>query len=179
MPILNVMKHDSGLLKVPSRKAKFGKECMKRAGRQLAHGGRHTHRNHSFQFEMHALTEQVERLAMKVLPILLVVRPLAGWISLLGYRADCSERLTLAFFGIRGVGSIYYLAYGINHMPIAHAERLWGIVGLVVLCSILLHGLTVTPIMRLLDLQHGRDPDAVDAPPPGLQGPAIKSGRAE
>ena len=38
------------------------------------------------------------------------------------------------------------------------------LVGLVVLFSIVLHGLTVTPIMRLLDRQHGRDPDK-DAPP--------------
>jgi NhaP-type Na+/H+ or K+/H+ antiporter len=152
---------------------------------------RSTHRNHSFQFEMHALTEQVERLAMMILlilfggalvsgllapvtwvdagvaaMILLLVRPVAGWIALLGYPADRGERMTLAFFGIRGVGSIYYLAYGANHMPIAQLERLWGIVGLVVLCSVLLHGLTVTPIMRSLDRQQGRDPDSDEAAQP-------------
>ncbi len=69
-------------------------------------------------------------------------------------------------------GSIYYLAYGINHMEVDGAERLWGIVGLVVLFSILLHGLTVTPIMRSLDKRRGVDPDAEATPPPGLQGPA-------
>lgn len=145
---------------------------------------RHAHRNHDFQFEMHALTEQVERLVMMVVlilfggalvsgllapvtwmdamvvwAILLVIRPVAGWVALLGHPAERSERLTLAFFGIRGIGSIYYLAYGINHMDVPHAERLWGIVGLVVLCSVVLHGLTVTPIMRSLDRQQGRDPD--------------------
>ncbi|RYE61003.1 MAG: sodium:proton antiporter, partial [Oxalobacteraceae bacterium] len=146
---------------------------------------RHTHRDHQFQTEMHDLTEQVERLAMMVLlilfggalvsgllasitwtdvavtvVILLVIRPLAGWIGLLGYRADLSEKLTLSFFGIRGVGTFYYLAYGLNHMDVPHAERLWALVGLVVLCSILIHGLTVTPIMRSLDRKQGRDPDA-------------------
>lgn len=146
---------------------------------------RHTHRDHDFQFEMHALTEQVERLGMMVLLILLggalvsgllaqvswwdalvvaaiilAVRPAAGWVALLWHPADRGERLTLAFFGIRGVGSIYYLAYGINHMPVAQAERLWGIVGLTVLFSILVHGLTVTPVMRKLDREQGRDPDA-------------------
>ncbi|MCP3732504.1 sodium:proton antiporter [Sphingomonas sp. MG17] len=151
---------------------------------------RHTHRDHSFQFEMYALTEQIERLVMMVLLILLggalvsgllapvgwieavvaviillLIRPLAGWVSLLGHRADRGERLTLAFFGIRGVGSIYYLAFGINHMTVDHAERLWGIVGLVILCSVLLHGLTVTPIMRSLDRQQGRDPDAEETAP--------------
>lgn len=151
---------------------------------------RHAHRNHEFQFEMYALTEQIERLAMMMVlilfggalvsgllrpvtwtdaavaaAILLVIRPVAGWAALLGHPADRSERLTLAFFGIRGIGSIYYLAYGINHMEVPQAERLWGIVGLVVLCSVLLHGLTVTPIMRSLDRQHGRDPDEADAEP--------------
>ena len=92
--------------------------------------------------------------------ILLVVRPVTGWIGLLGFPADRGEKLTLAFFGIRGVGTIYYLAYGVNHMTVPEAERLWGIVGLVILFSILLHGLTVTPIMRSLDRQQGRDPDA-------------------
>lgn len=158
---------------------------------------RSAHRDHDFQDEMHALTEQIERLAMMVLLILfggalvsglltpvgwidgvfalvllLVVRPLTGWIGLIGWAGDRGEKLTLAFFGIRGVGSIYYLAYGINHMSIAGAERLWGIVGLVVLLSILLHGLTVTPIMRSLDERRGVDPEAKRVPPPGLQGPA-------
>jgi len=44
-----------------------------------------------------------------------------------------------------------------------------------VLLSILLHGLTVTPIMRKLDRHRGRDPDALESqgvPPPGLAGPA-------
>jgi NhaP-type Na+/H+ or K+/H+ antiporter len=159
---------------------------------------RHTHREHEFQADMHAITEQIERLAMMVLlilfggalvngllapvtwtdaavalVILLIVRPVTGWLGLVGHPADRGEKMTLAFFGIRGVGSIYYLAYGINHMNVTDAERLWGIVGLVVLFSILLHGLTVTPIMRSLDKRRGVDPDAeASTPPPGLQGPA-------
>ena len=42
--------------------------------------------------------------------ILLVIRPLAGLIGLAGFRAAWGERVTIAFFGIRGVGSLYYLA---------------------------------------------------------------------
>ncbi|MFN3559162.1 MAG: cation:proton antiporter [Brevundimonas sp.] len=161
---------------------------------------RHAHRQHDFQREMHDVTEQVERLAMMVLLLLfggalvsgllapltwidvglavaclLVVRPLAGLAGLIGLKAERSEKLTLAFFGIRGVGSIYYVAYALNHAAFPAAERLWAIVGLVVLLSILLHGLTVTPVMRGLDRRQGRDPDAPDReaiPPPGLTGPA-------
>jgi len=158
---------------------------------------RHAHREHDFHRQMHDVTEQIERLVMMILLvlfggalvsgvlaalgpldvaaavlILLVVRPLSGLIGLLGFKAAWGERLTLAFFGIRGLGSFYYLAYGLNHMPVEGGERLWAIVGLVVLLSILLHGLTVTPVMRLLDRSRGRDPDAEAVPPPGLQGPA-------
>ncbi|MFC0339585.1 cation:proton antiporter [Paracoccus niistensis] len=157
---------------------------------------RAAHRSHDFHREMHDVTEQVERLAMMVLlllfggalakgllsglapgdvaaalVILLVIRPATGLLGLLGLRASLSEKLTIAFFGIRGVGSIYYLAYGLNHMEAEGTERLWAITGLVILVSILMHGLTVTPVMRLLDRKHGRDPDAEAIPPPGLQGP--------
>ncbi|MBU0834090.1 MAG: cation:proton antiporter [Alphaproteobacteria bacterium] len=158
---------------------------------------RQAHREHDFHREMHDVTEQVERLAMMILlvlfggalvsgllaplraidvvaalVILLIIRPFAGLIGLLGFKASWREKLTLAFFGIRGVGSFYYLAYGLNHMPVEGGERLWAIVGLVVLLSVLIHGLTVTPIMRLLDRSQGRDPDSEGLPPPGLQGPA-------
>ena len=105
--------------------------------------------------------------------ILLVVRPLTGLIGLIGLKVAWSEKLTLAFFGVRGVGSFYYLAYGRNHMKVEGGEQLWAIVGLVVLLSIVLHGLTVTPIMRNLDRLQGRDPDADEGtPPPALLGPA-------
>ncbi|NBB13816.1 sodium:proton antiporter [Caulobacter sp. SLTY] len=148
---------------------------------------RHAHRRHEFQREMHDITEQLERIVMMVvlllfggalvsgllapltwtdvalaLAVLLLVRPLAGLAGMIGMKASWSERLTLAFFGIRGVGSFYYLAYGLNHAPMAGAERLWAIVGLIVLLSVLLHGLTVTPVMRGLDRRQGRDPDAED-----------------
>ncbi|MFC4594410.1 cation:proton antiporter [Sphingobium tyrosinilyticum] len=145
---------------------------------------RASHRDHEFNVQMHDLTEQVERLAMMVLLLLfggalvggllaplramdvllvlliiLVVRPLTGMIALLGFKADYFEKLTIAFFGIRGVGSFYYLAYGLNHMDVGDPKKMWAIVGLAALVSILLHGLTVTPAMRWLDRRQGRDPD--------------------
>ncbi len=145
---------------------------------------RHAHRSHEFQRDMHDFAEQIERIAMMVVLllfggalvsgllaplgwaelvaavlILLVIRPVAGIIGLLSFQANLSEKLTLAFFGIRGVGSFYYLAYGLNHMEVGEGQRLWAVLGLVVLLSILMHGLTVTPVMRLIDRLHGRDPD--------------------
>jgi NhaP-type Na+/H+ or K+/H+ antiporter len=57
----------------------------------------------------------------------------------------------LAFFGIRGLGSAYYLAYGLGRAEFERADLLWSVVGLVTLISVLLPGATVTPVMRQLD----------------------------
>lgn len=145
---------------------------------------RNAHRDHDFQVEMHELTEQIERISMMVLllafggalvsgllaplvwidvvmalVILLIVRPITGLIGLIGHEASRTERLTLAFFGIRGVGSIYYLSYGLNHMSdVAVGDRLWALVGLIILMSILMHGITVTPVMQMLDRRRAADP---------------------
>lgn len=145
---------------------------------------RHAHRHHDFHRDMHDFTEQIERLVMMALlllfggaivtglfdallwvdvafalAVLLIVRPVAGLIGLIGLRASRPEKFTLAFFGIRGVGSFYYLAYALNHASLEAPDRLWAIIGLIVFLSILMHGLTVTPVMRQLDRRHGRDPD--------------------
>jgi NhaP-type Na+/H+ or K+/H+ antiporter len=158
---------------------------------------RSAHRDHEFQRDMHDITEQVERIAMMVLLlafggslvtgppapigwtevfaavlILFVVRPATGLLGMIGAPATRGEKLAVAFFGIRGVGSFYYLAYGLNHGEFEDADRLWSILSLVAIMSIVMHGLTVTPIMRWLDRSHGRDPDKGGLPPPGLQGPA-------
>lgn len=142
---------------------------------------RNSHRDHDFQRDMHDITEQIERIAMMLLLlafggaiangllagigwsevvavvlILLVVRPVTGLLGLVGLRATPGEKLTIAFFGIRGVGSFYYLAYGVNHGNFQDGDRLWVVLSLVVFVSILIHGLTVTPAMRWLDRRHGR-----------------------
>lgn len=146
---------------------------------------RHADRDHDFHVEMHDFIEQIERMAMMVVLVLfggalasgllaplrpldwvaaaiivLVVRPLTGLIGLIGFERPMREKLILAFFGIRGVGSFYYLAYGLNNAPFEDGDRLWAIVGLICLMSILLHGITVTPVMRMFDRSQGRDPDA-------------------
>ena len=142
---------------------------------------RHTHREHAFQSSMHTVIEQVERLVLMVFLILfggslasgllarttwldaafaaaviLIVRPLTGWLGLLRFSAERSEKLMLAFFGIRGVGSVYYMAYAANHVALPDSDRLWAVVGFVILFSVVLHGITASTLMRLLDRQQGR-----------------------
>ena len=80
-----------------------------------------------------------------------LVRPLAGWLCLAGMACPPIERAVISFFGIRGLGSIYYLAYAMHHAKFDNANLLWSTAGFIILGSIVLHGITVTPAMRRLD----------------------------
>jgi NhaP-type Na+/H+ or K+/H+ antiporter len=66
-------------------------------------------------------------------------------------RAPLAERAAIAFFGVRGIGSVYYLAYAVNRERFAEAELLWAIVLAVIMLSILVHGITAPLTMRTLE----------------------------
>jgi NhaP-type Na+/H+ or K+/H+ antiporter len=80
---------------------------------------------------------------------LLVIRPVAVWVGLAGLRASRTQRNLIAWFGIRGIGSIYYLTYALGHgVSGALAERLIGLTLAAVAVSIVVHGISVTPLMN-------------------------------
>ena len=137
---------------------------------------RRKERSHHYRARLHEFSEQLERLFMMVLLVLfggalaggllapltwggvavgllclLVVRPLAGLAALAGSGLRLDERAAISFFGIRGVGSFYYLSYGLNTEAFGALEFVFALVGFVVLGSILLHGLTAAPVMGRLD----------------------------
>ena len=81
--------------------------------------------------------------------MLLAVRPLSVAVGLVGSRIPPVQRRLIAWFGIRGIGSLYYLAYAINHgLPAQHVDTLVGLTVAVVVSSIVVHGLSVTPLME-------------------------------
>lgn len=86
----------------------------------------------------------------------LLVRPLAGWAALLGTRLPRRERWGIAVFGVRGVGSLYYLAFALNEASFQTERTLWSIVALIVTLSILLHGLSAGWAMDTLDRWRAR-----------------------
>jgi len=58
------------------------------------------------------------------------------------------QRGLIAWFGIRGVGSLYYLTYAVGEgLGRGRAEDVSGIVLTVVALSVLLHGSSVTPLL--------------------------------
>ena len=71
--------------------------------------------------------------------------------------AISAERLAISGFGVRGVGSFYYLAFALNHAAFPMPRFLWATVSFIVLLSIILHGLTGTRIMEYLDTERRRE----------------------
>jgi NhaP-type Na+/H+ or K+/H+ antiporter len=95
--------------------------------------------------------------------LVLVVRPVAGVIGFLGSSADWSERAVISFFGIRGIGSFYYLAYALNSARFGAHEELWAIVAATVLFSAVLHGVLANPVMDKVDeMRETRRPAPAD-----------------
>ena len=56
----------------------------------------------------------------------------------------------MSLTSIRGIGSMYYVAYGINHGAFGDSERLWAAVGFMILASIVIHGLSSDALLRHL-----------------------------
>ncbi|MDP1647741.1 MAG: cation:proton antiporter [Rubrivivax sp.] len=80
--------------------------------------------------------------------VLLAVRPLAVAVGLAGSRTSPRHRRLIGWFGIRGIGSLYYLSYALNHgLPARHADTLVALTVAVVVSSIVVHGISVTPLM--------------------------------
>lgn len=81
--------------------------------------------------------------------LFLVIRPIAVAVGLLGTDAKPTQRRLMAWFGIRGIGSLYYLLYAINHgIQPALARQLLSITLAVIVTSVVAHGVSVTPLMK-------------------------------
>jgi NhaP-type Na+/H+ or K+/H+ antiporter len=90
--------------------------------------------------------------------LIFVIRPLAVMVTVMGMRIEQSQRRMLAWFGIRGIGSVYYLFYAMSHgFPDSLHQTFLAAVLLTVALSIVLHGISVTPLMsRYLDRKSRR-----------------------
>lgn len=134
-------------------------------------------RNHKYHQTLHDFSEQLERLLMMIALVLFggaitsgailapltwscvgyailaifIARPIAGWISLANTAYPPTERGVVSFFGIRGLGTMYYLAYALQKQAFERADLILATASLTILVSIILHGVTVTPVMNLID----------------------------
>ena len=135
-------------------------------------------RNHEFHTVLHVFADQIERLlsAMIVLlfggaltsgaltpfdwrtvvfaaALLFGIRPVAGVLGVLGSEARHRDRLAIAFFGIRGIGSLYYLFYALNADAGfgSDADMLWAACRSTILVSIVIHGIAASPVIRRIE----------------------------
>ena len=82
--------------------------------------------------------------------LLLVIRPVSVYLGLLGSRTTRMQRGLIAWFGIRGIGSVYYLTFAMQHgVPEDLSRSLAALVLATVAVSALAHGISVTPLMEL------------------------------
>ncbi|MFI7705693.1 cation:proton antiporter [Nonomuraea sp. NPDC049480] len=143
---------------------------------------RRAEHGHGYNNVLHGFVEQIERLftawlllllggfvaagglasltwrgaAVGVL-LVLVIRPLAAWLSQIRGPAGPKERLVISFFGIRGIGSLFYLAYALGHAEFGvPPDELWAVAAFAVLASVVLHGISATPAMTRLDALRDR-----------------------
>jgi NhaP-type Na+/H+ or K+/H+ antiporter len=141
---------------------------------------RSAERTHDYHAAMHEVTERLERLLTLFvllvlgiglsrgllagldwrgvaigLALIFVIRPAAGLLALSpGARTSSltgPQRWAAAFFGVRGVGSVYYLAYAAGEVDEFGADWLWSTVGFTIVASVLVHGALASPIMRRVD----------------------------
>lgn len=82
-------------------------------------------------------------------------RPIAGLLALIGRPCTWLERGAIAFFGIRGMGSVFYLAYGQNHAEFAQMDTAWRVAALTILISIIVHGASAPVIVGLARRRDG------------------------
>jgi len=90
--------------------------------------------------------------------LLLVVRPASVALAVVRSGLGRGERAFLGWFGVRGIGSVYYLAVVAGSGALARDElsRVVWTTLVVVLASLLIHGVTAAPLSRRWNHPSGR-----------------------
>ncbi len=92
-----------------------------------------------------------------IVALFLFIRPASVILALRRDRLAAGQTLLVSWLGIRGVGSLYYAMYAINNgVDEQVAQRLLGITIAVIVASIVLHGISVTPLMALYERRKAR-----------------------
>lgn len=81
------------------------------------------------------------------LALFFLIRPLATLICLIGSPTTVAQRVLMGWFGIRGIGSIYYLSYALSHGPPELTGSVVPLTVTVIALSVLFHGVSSQPIL--------------------------------
>lgn len=91
------------------------------------------------------------QLALLGISFLLLIRPVTTWFSLAGTRLHRRERAAISFFGIRGIGSLYYMSFAMQQAKLEWLHQLWSTVAFVIFLSVIIHGITANTAITKLE----------------------------
>ncbi len=81
--------------------------------------------------------------------LFLIIRPVGVWLSMMGGNLPKTTRSLMGWFGIKGLGSIYYLTYALGKGVTGEAaEQITWITYTVVVLSVVIHGVSASPLMN-------------------------------
>lgn len=92
------------------------------------------------------------------LVIVLVMRPIFGYLAMLTSKFSTAKKWAIGFFGVRGIGSFFYLSFALLNGNFVEYTQLFGIVSYVVLFSIIIHGFTS---LRVIEYFNKKDDEAL------------------
>ncbi len=79
----------------------------------------------------------------------LIIRPLAGLIGMIGIKDSFNNKLAISFLGIRGIGSVFYLSWAfVEFEGFEGKNELYAITAYIILISVIIHGLTAPSIIQ-------------------------------
>ena len=79
--------------------------------------------------------------------LIFLIRPATGMLALVGTNLSIKQRGVVAFYGVRGLGSIYYLAYAGGQLDLVNEGELWATVGFTILLSTVVHGFSAGSVV--------------------------------
>lgn len=92
------------------------------------------------------------------LALFCVIRPLSVWLLISGRLLTRPQKALVGWFGIRGIGTLYYLCYALTHgLPMEAGNTIIGLTLSVVALSILLHGISIQPLLERYERSVARD----------------------
>lgn len=151
-------------------------------------------KNHKYHKELYNFSENLERSVMAVVlfllgglatvllddidiyswivvfAVLFVIRPITVLIALLPVKQSKPTKAAIAFFGIRGIGSIYYLAYAMGSATFSELEWVWATAILLILLSSVIHGFAARPVMKWVDRKNKHVPQGDREPIEAMEG---------
>jgi NhaP-type Na+/H+ or K+/H+ antiporter len=132
--------------------------------------------DHKYHKKLHDFTDQIERILLSIVLIafggtiihgilkplnwnmiilgivfIILIRPITALLGMIGTELKPKEKYVISFFGIRGIGSFYYLAFALYQADFGIEREIWAVVSFIVILSLLIHGLTATRTFKKLE----------------------------